>query len=179
VVAKVEGGHPYWRGNVLAQQNLVVALGTAARKVNAGGWLTDPISSNRKGSFSISVAPQRDGSIKGSVIYSYIEGGYTWRVEATTWQPGALTFYPDLNRATIRGRAIVKKINSRGVVVATYTNWFIDIAVYDGTSLRLPDRIGIVITKADGSTRVVPGTANVLNGEGLSIIGGGSITVFR
>jgi hypothetical protein len=147
--------------------------------VNAGGWVTDPDSSNRKGSFSISVAPQRNGTIKGSVIYSYIQGGFTWQVEATTWQPGALTFYPDLNRATLRGQAIVKKINARGVVVATYTNWFIDVSVYDGTPLRQADRFGIVITQADGSRRVVPLVANVLNGEGLSSIGGGSITVFR
>jgi hypothetical protein len=170
----------YWTPADIGESSVTVDFGSTARRVTGGGWVADTESRNGKGNFGFTVAPQRNGTIKGQAVYMFKDAqGFTWKVKTTSWQSGSLTYYSDPGRATFVGKAVVQKIDANGNVVESYGNWSIVVGIFDGGSGRTADRYGIEIKRADGTVwRTIPGGANVLAGEGRAI-GGGNIIVYR
>ena len=173
VKVMVPAGNAYWVGNPVGIGTFTVAVGGDGQYVTGGGWVADAASPNGKNSFSFTVSTSTTGEPRGNAHYVFRGAdGYDYRVRATSWEAGGLTFYADPGAASFVGRSSVQKIDpATGRTIATASGYTLTMDLIDGAE----DRVAITVRDASDAvwrqvgTRAAP--AVVLDGGNVTVHG--------
>jgi extracellular elastinolytic metalloproteinase len=176
VKVRIEPANGYWTSDAIGMGIITVAVGSTDARVTGGGWAPDGASSNGKGNFGFTVSPQKNGNLRGNLVFVFRgHDGFDYVVKSTSWQGGSLTFLGDpVTHARFNGRATVQKIDpATGAIVDAFGNYGFIVDVADGDlGPQGPDLFGITVLDTGGQVWHQVGAIN-----NPIQIGGGNISI--
>jgi hypothetical protein len=149
----VSGSNGYWVANPVGVSTFTVAAGAPGDGTHGGGWLghdkKDKDRDQNGSSFSFAVTSVKGGAPKGNAQYVFAgTDGYVYKVKATSWTGGGLSFTSDPSRASFVAKSSVQKLDPKtGRVLATLPNFTMTVDVIDGdlTSPKSNDQLAITV----------------------------------